>query len=120
MDNERTTTLIGGGKKFDGGKLPWDLLPYDAVAEIVRVLQFGAQKYDSRNWEKGIVLSRLFAASQRHGIAYWQQREDLDPETGIHHLAHRICEDLFALAFIVRGRTDLDDRPVVESPTKGD
>lgn len=100
-----------GGTKSDSGKAPWDLLPWDAVAEVVRVLQFGATKYAARNWEKGLSHSRVFAATQRHLIAFFQMREDRDPETGIHHLAHAACEVLFALAFAVRGRRDLDDRP---------
>ena len=96
--------------KHDVGKLPWHLLPYDAVAQVVAVLLCGAQKYAERNWEGGISYSRLFAATQRHMIAWWQG-EDADPETGLHPLAHAACDVLFLLAFAVRGRTDLDDRP---------
>lgn len=33
------------GNKFDNEKLPWHLLPPDAIEEIVKVLQFGAKKY---------------------------------------------------------------------------
>ncbi len=106
--------------KFDSGKLPWDLLPYDAVQEIVKVLQFGAQKYAARNWEKGLPHSRTFAATMRHLVAHFQKGETHDPETGISHLAHAACEILFALAFEVRGRKELDDRPtpIVERNVK--
>jgi hypothetical protein len=99
------------GVKHDGGKDPWHLLPWDAVREIVKVLAFGAKKYAERNWEKGLPHSRTFAATQRHLTAYFQDGETRDPETGLSHLAHAGCEILFALAFELRGRTDLDDRP---------
>lgn len=99
------------GEKKDGGKAPWHLLPWDAVGQVVAVLQVGAVKYAERNWELGISHSRLFAATQRHLVAWFQHGEDVDPETGIHHLAHAACEVLFALALCARGRTDLDDRP---------
>lgn len=98
-----------GGKKLDGGKDPWHLLPTDAVRQVVRVLAFGANKYAERNWERGIAHSRTYAATLRHMTSWWEG-EDNDPETGISHLAHAACEVLFALAFTVRG-SDVDDRP---------
>lgn len=99
-------------QKKDAGKLPWHLFPYDAAREVVRVLQFGANKYRERGWEDGIQFSRVYGAIQRHAVAWFQDREDDDPETGLSHLAHLGCEVLFLLAFVVRGRTDLDDRPI--------
>ena len=99
------------GTKHDSGKAPYHLLPFDAIGEVVRVLDFGARKYAERNWEKGIAYSRVFAAAQRHMSAWWQG-EDRDPETGLSHLAHASCCALFLLAFVTRGRKDLDDRPL--------
>lgn len=90
------------GLKYDGGKPPWHLLAWDAIRLVVLVLAFGAKKYADRNWEKGIAHSRTFAAAQRHMFSWYQDREDTDPETGIHHLAHAICELMFALAFDAR------------------
>lgn len=103
------------GTKHDAGKAPWHLLAWDAVRLVVLVLEFGAKKYSECNWERGIVFSRCFAAAQRHMVAWWD-REDLDPETQLNHLAHAISELMFALAFVLRGRTDLDDRPVTVAP----
>jgi hypothetical protein len=101
------------GRKYDALKPSWDLLPYDALAEIVKVLDFGAKKYDERNWENGIAYSRLFAAAQRHLISWFQHKEDLDPESNLNHLAHAGCCVLFALALQLRHtkEAELDDRP---------
>lgn len=107
--------------KLDSGKLPWYLFPWDAASKIVEVLAFGAKKYAPRGWEQGIEYSRVFAALQRHMIAWWN-REDNDPETGLSHLAHAGCCILFLLAFSVRGQMDKDDRPNVQevSAASGD
>jgi len=97
------------GRKDDGGKAPWHLLPPDALNEIVLVLEFGARKYGDRNWERGMAWSRPFSALMRHMWAWWRG-EDFDPETGYSHLAHAACCILFLMTY--RGRaTGVDDRP---------
>lgn len=99
------------GRKDDGGKLPLDLIAYDAIAGTARVLAFGAEKYAPRNWEQGIAYSRVFAALQRHITAWWQGGA-LDPETGLSHLHHAGCCIMFLQAYHERGMGDqLDDRP---------
>lgn len=101
------------GVKFDHGKAPWHLLPWDAVRAIVWVLMFGAKKYSDRNWELGMDWSRPFAALMRHMTAWWEG-EAKDPETGYSHLWHAGCCILFLIAFELRG-IGHDDRPVQSS-----
>ena len=79
------------GRKFDGGKLEYGLLPPLALEETVKVLTFGAQKYERDNWQKvPDSKRRYFDAMQRHVWA-WKEGESFDPESGIHHLAHAMC-----------------------------
>jgi hypothetical protein len=79
------------GRKFDGGKLEYGLLPPLALEETVKVLTFGAQKYERDNWQKvPDSKRRYFDALQRHVWA-WKQGEQVDQESGIHHLAHAMC-----------------------------
>jgi hypothetical protein len=106
-----TDNIETGGIKKDLGKLRWSLLPYDALAEVVKVLQFGAEKYDARNWEKGMDWSRVFDAEMRHKIARWQHREDLAEDSQLLHAAHEACNSLFQLAYILRQKGK-DDRPI--------
>ena len=40
-----------GGRKFDGGKLQYGLVPPLALKEMVKVLTFGAEKYEPDNWK---------------------------------------------------------------------
>ncbi len=79
------------GRKFDGGKLEYGLLPPLALEETVKVLTFGAQKYERDNWKKvPDSKRRYFDAMERHIWAY-KKGEQMDPESGIHHLAHAMC-----------------------------
>lgn len=98
-----------GGRKDDGAKAPWHLLPWDAVRAIVLVLAFGATKYAPRNWERGMDWSRCYAACIRHLTAWWDG-EGKDVETGFSHLWHAGCCIIFLIAFELRG-TGRDDRP---------
>ena len=79
------------GRKFDSDKLEYGLLPPKALEETVRVLTFGAKKYARDNWiYVDDAKRRYFDALQRH-IWAWKIGEQIDPESGIHHLAHAMC-----------------------------
>ena len=86
-----------GGRKFDGGKLQYGLLPPLALREIVKVLTFGAEKYEPDNWRRvPDGHRRYFDAAQRHLWAY-KEGEMYDPETSVNHLAHALCCIMFML-----------------------
>jgi hypothetical protein len=101
-------TPAAGGLKFDGEKPRMELLDRHALEQIAKVLTFGAKKYDSHNWRKGILWSRLYGAALRHLLAS-MDGEDTDPESGLSHLAHLGCCTLFLL-WHEQHRRDLDDR----------
>ena len=88
---EITNGNTSKGRKFDGEKLEFGLLPPLALEEVVRVLTFGAKKYERGNWQKVPESKRrYFDAMERH-IWAWKKGEKLDTESGIHHLAHAMC-----------------------------
>lgn len=97
------------GKKHDAEKPPLDLLDATALLEVGRVLEFGAKKYAPNNWRGGISRERLIAATLRHTLAA-ASGERNDPETGLSHLAHAMCELMFALHFEVKGTEVSDTR----------
>ena len=103
------------GRKDDDGKARFDLLPPDALWEVVRVYTAGAGKYGDRNWEKGIRYGRVFAAICRHAFSWWRG-ERADEETGIHHLAHAAWNCLALLAYELRGMEEFDDRKAATTP----
>jgi len=96
------------GMKYDGEKERFDLLPFDVLEEVAKVLTVGAKKYADRNWESGMDWGRPFAAALRHMSAFWQ-RESFDKDTNCHHLACAIAELMFLLAYDFRG-TGNDNR----------
>ena len=83
------------GIKFDQSKPRASLLPKGAVNAVIRVLEFGANKYAENNWKHvPDAKTRYYDAMQRHIDAWWNG-EQKDPETGEHHLAHAICCGMF-------------------------
>lgn len=96
------------GLKWDKKKLRMDLIPVEALERLAEVLTYGANKYTDRNWEKGISWSRTYGAALRH-LTAWFKGEDLDPESGLPHLGHAICNLAFLLEF-AKTKKEFDDR----------
>lgn len=80
------------GKKFDGGKPRWDLLPIESLSGVVDVLTFGCNtKYGPWNWVKVKGWRwRYYRAAMTH-VTKWWMGEAIDPETNCTHLQHAIC-----------------------------
>ena len=94
------------GRKDDSEKPRFDLLDSYALEQLALVLTFGARKYAAHNWRNGLSTGRLIAALLRHVFAFLRG-EDNDPETGLPHIAHAMCNCMFLLGM---NRPDLDDR----------
>jgi hypothetical protein len=97
------------GLRYDKGKPRWDLLPADALEELVLVYTRGAEKYADRNWEKGMSWSRCFRSMLSHTWKWWGG-EQYDDETGLHHLAH-VAWNALALVAYEKRKVGTDDRP---------
>jgi hypothetical protein len=79
------------GRKFDGDKDDYSLVPPKAFAGLVRVLTYGARKYAPDNWRYvENRKARYFSAAMRHLWAWWRG-EEKDAETGESHLHHAAC-----------------------------
>lgn len=95
------------GRKRDAEKPRFDLLIKDmplALEAVARVLTFGASKYADGNWQYvENADNRYLAASMRHELALSNGHEN-DDETGEHHIAHKLCCDLFRLELALRNR----------------
>lgn len=96
------------GQKNDNGKPMWSLLPFKAVEEIVKVFDFGAQKYCRHNWvHVDDFENRYLSAALRHMAAYGDG-EDKDEESGLYHLAHAGACILFLLWKEIKEKDDND------------
>ena len=87
------------GIKHDQGKLRWGLVPKKTVQEVIKVLMFGADKYDDYNWKKvSNRRTRYYEAAQRHLTDEWWENSSMkDKESGFHPLAHVVCCCLFLI-----------------------
>ena len=95
-------------KKYDAGKTEYHHMPPQAFEMINEALTFGGRKYSAYNWRSGFAYTRCFNAGMRHFWA-WCKGENLDPESGLPHLAHGICCFIFLLQFHIDGK-GIDDR----------
>lgn len=83
------------GLKYDTGKLQYSLIPAETLQALAEVLSFGARKYAPNNWQ--LVQDgerRYLDALYRHLQAY-RLGEDVDPESGLHHLSHALTNVAF-------------------------
>jgi len=94
--------------KFDKEKPRLDLVDFEALEGLAKVLTFGAQKYAANNWRNGFEYSRVIAALMRH-LSAIQRGEDIDPESGLPHIDHLGCCWMF-LSNLMKTRPELDDR----------
>ena len=108
-EKKEFTTGIGGGFRYNKGKLRYDLVHPKAHADMVEVLTAGANKYFDRNWENGLSWTSVLASLKRH-IAAIEDGEDYDTESGLLHVSHAACNIHFLNAFYYDFPQG-DDRP---------
>ena len=99
----------GSGARFNDGKVPLNLIPLSAMVECARVFDYGRRKYAAWNWAKGMDWSVPYGCLLRH-MAAWFDGEDNDPESGLPHLGHAMC-NLVMLSTFARTFREGDDRP---------
>lgn len=95
------------------GKAPLDLLERRADEEVARALQTGAAKYGRKNYRTIEVFATTYGAAIRRHAGAWLSGEDLDPETGLSHLAH-VGANLHVLFGAEEAGTLVDDRGPAE------
>jgi hypothetical protein len=100
----------GTGARANSGKVSLSLLPLHLLAGTARVLMGGTVKYAAWNWAKGMNWSTCMDCLLRHLFKWWYCGEDIDPESGEHHLDHVFC-NLFFLRHYADTHPDGDDRP---------
>lgn len=95
-------------QRFNDGKLRWSLVDFEALEELVRVLEMGANKYSANNWRKGMPITKVCESLSRHLFAF-MNGEDTDPESGLSHIGHVMCNAMFILNFM-KHKPTMDDR----------
>lgn len=71
----------------------------------------GARKYNAFNWRDNKVIAHIYVdAMLRHIGAWFDEREENAPDSGVHHLGHVIANAAILLDAQETGNL-LDDRP---------
>lgn len=81
--------------KADAGKLRLTLVPHEVIRAIARVRMYGTEKYgDPENW-RCVEVERYRDALLRHTMAYLEDPQGVDEESGLHHWEHMACNVAF-------------------------
>lgn len=99
---ERTQFESGAVRDLGVGKGRMDLIPWNVIMRLSKHYEAGAQKYEERNWEKGIPSHSYLDSAFRHLAKYSEGWDDED------HLIAAIW-NLCGLAWNEEKRPDLMD-----------
>jgi hypothetical protein len=81
--------------KADAGKAKLTLVPRQIIFDIARVREYGTEKYgDPENW-RNVSAERYRDAAFRHFMAYLDEPDGVDDESGLPHLSHLACNIAF-------------------------
>ncbi|MEO9257050.1 MAG: dATP/dGTP diphosphohydrolase domain-containing protein, partial [Crocinitomicaceae bacterium] len=103
-----THNVIGSALRYNSNKLRWSLVDFDALEDMVKVLDFGSKKYADNNWKKGLKTTEIFESIMRHLSAY-MRGEEFDLESGLPHTGHILCNAMF-LSYMEKYKKDFDTR----------
>lgn len=109
------TAALPNGLKDTKDKRRVGLLPWHALMEIVKGLEFGAVKYTREidgvmvkgedNWKTVKGGYRLYCEAAMRHLGEALDGQTADKESGLHPLSHAGCCVLFALYFWLKGDT---------------
>ncbi len=117
MDRTETKVVNPITGAANGMKLArFDLVPPDVLIKIAEHYGIGAAKYGDRNWEGGFNYNLPYQSALRH-IMLWWGGENVDVDTGSHHLVNAIWNLITLLHFELNRDQygQFDDRPEISS-----
>jgi hypothetical protein len=95
---------------FGDARVPLSTVPATVLAEVAVGMLEGSLKYGRHNYRvDGCRASTYYDAAMRHLMAWWEG-EDIDPDSGTHHLTKAICSLLVLRDAMILGKVN-DDRP---------
>jgi hypothetical protein len=75
---ERRKFNTGAQRDVVNGKGRYDLISPIMIERLAKLLQRGAEKYNDRNWEKGMPLSVYMDSGMRHLFKFLEGHRDED------------------------------------------
>ena len=94
IENDRANSQTA---KADAGKAQLHLVPTEIMTAIARIREYGNKKYkDPENW-KTVSADRYIDATLRHTLAFANDLQSKDLESGLPHLWHAACNIAFLI-----------------------
>lgn len=85
------------------------MIPLDCHKWEADGFDYGSRKYSANNWRKGLPITEQMDSLLRHLNAFFNEYEDIDPESGVHHLGLAQC-NLAMMVNTLINHPELDDR----------
>jgi len=80
--------------RYNEWKLQWHLLHIPFIEWVIKVLEFGAEKYSPDNWKKPMDRNTVLDSQMRHQAAL-MKGEEIDSDSGLPHIYHLACNAMF-------------------------
>lgn len=115
MSDQKNNMSISptGGLRDNKGKPRLSLVPYGVEVAIAEVIWQSSEhcggKYPLHNWRKGLPWAEVGESLLRHAKKFVQLGEDLDQDSGLHHIKMVLTNAAFLLEYI-ETHPELDNR----------
>lgn len=98
-----------GSKRFNEGKPEISQLDPRFLIDLADLITKSAAKYGKYNYALGQEYHTPFDSLMRHAMKFWQG-EDMDPESGLHHVLHMAANCMILYSSIKKSDEELDTR----------
>ena len=100
MEQEQKAEARDQSAKADGGKPRLSLVPMQIVWDVAEIREYGTKKYkDPDNWKR-VEMDRYVDALLRHTLAFVEDHDSVDEESGLAHYKHMACNMAFICAMM--------------------
>lgn len=90
-DGKEVVTLGAMNPKSAAGRAKpalFSVIPTAALVHLGEVMKLGANKYGAFNWRETKVPAEVYVDAAGRHLLSWFDGENIDPESGMSHLAH--------------------------------
>lgn len=105
-------------KKYDQNKVRMDLVPLSVMESLGQILTMGAQKYGENQWQNLPDFWKRYKAALLRHLTAIDKGELIDPESGLPHIDHVLCNAAFLSWGYHHGKAisiaekDVDENPI--------
>lgn len=91
---EEKSKITNKSLRYNFGKPRWSQVHFESLIPMVRVLEFGEQKYGKSNWKINLDRTEILESLSRHLFSL-MDGEEIDKESGLSHIGHIMSNAMF-------------------------